>query len=329
MSTNPSVARAVDGLLEATVALSFSKFGYLTRRRVYDWPTEVTGTLSGTAVVTGATSGLGLATATELARRGMAVCLVGRDAERGHRQCANIRAAIGTDRVSFEAADIGDLASVRTLADRLEKVAEPIRVVVHNAGALSATRTETADGLETTFAVHVAGPHLLTARLAGQLRGGARVIWVSSGGLYSQRLHLEDLQSREQPFRGSAAYARAKRAQVVLMREWAARLAPAGIAVHAMHPGWADTPGVQSSLPRFHQLVRPWLRSPGEGADTIVWLATSAEAGNGSGGFWLDRRLRSTERLPGTATCAVDADKLWDEVVRLSDSADLVPGAVS
>ena len=91
-----------------------------------------------------------------------------------------------------------------------------------------------------------------------------------------------------------------------------------GVVVHAMHPGWADTPGVRSSLPTFYRLTRPLLRTPEQGADTIVWLAAAAEPGCSTGGFWHDRRRRPTHRLPWTRESAADREALWTACERLT-----------
>ena len=113
-------------------------------------------------------------------------------------------------------------------------------------------------------------------------------------------------------------YARTKRAQVILTELWAERLAGTGVVVHAMHPGWPDTPGVASSLPRFHRLTGPLLRSPEQGADTIVWLGAAVEPGGSSGGFWHDRRQRPTHRVPWTRETPEDRERLWHECERLT-----------
>jgi NAD(P)-dependent dehydrogenase (short-subunit alcohol dehydrogenase family) len=117
----------------------------------------------------------------------------------------------------------------------------------------------------------------------------ARVIFVSSGGMYTSRLDVDDLQSRVGEFDGRTAYARSKRAEVVLAERWAEELAGTGVVVHAMHPGWANTPGIKTSIPAFQRVMRPLLRSPEQGADTIVWLAT-LPGGGPSGGFFRDRK---------------------------------------
>jgi NAD(P)-dependent dehydrogenase (short-subunit alcohol dehydrogenase family) len=114
------------------------------------------------------------------------------------------------------------------------------------------------------------------------------------------------------------AYARAKRAQVVLTRLWAARLRGTSVVAHAMHPGWSDTPGIEASMPRFHRLLGPLLRTPEQGADTLVWLAASPEAARSTGKLWLDRRPRPLDRLPGTRVTLAQAHRLWDACERLT-----------
>ena len=171
-------------------------------------------------------------------------------------------------------------------------------------------------GTELTVAGQVISPFLLTSLLRPALlaAGRSRVITVSSGGMYTQRLDPAALQMTARGYRGATAYARAKRAQVALSREWARRLAGTGVAFHAMHPGWVDTPGIAAALPRFHQVMRPLLRTPGEGADTIVWLATAGASRLGNGQFWHDRRPRAEHRLPRTREAPGAARLLWDRI---------------
>jgi NAD(P)-dependent dehydrogenase (short-subunit alcohol dehydrogenase family) len=178
---------------------------------------------------------------------------------------------------------------------------------------LPATRQLTADGLELTFATHVAGPHLLTRLLEPALRASTdgRVIFVSSGGMYTQRLSLDDLGWERRAYDGVTAYAQTKRMQVVLAAQWAERLAGSAATAAAMHPGWADTASVRTSLPRFHRLLRPVLRSAEEGADTIVWLAARRPAPTPRGAFWFDRVARTTYYLPWTREDAPTRDALW------------------
>ena len=173
-----------------------------------------------------------------------------------------------------------------------------------------------------TLATDLLSPYLLTRLLLPSLgaSGAGRVIQVASGGMYTQGIRVDDLHFSQEPYEGHTAYARAKRALVILTEIWARQLAPLGISVHAMHPGWVDTPGLARALPAFHQQLSRWLRTPAEGADTIVWLAAAPDAARASGHFWLDRKIRATHVFPGTRESAADRRvlvKALDEMVGL------------
>lgn len=307
-----SAGRLVDGALEASVAGSFTRVGIRVRRRVLPWTELAEGSMSGrTVLVTGATSGLGLAAATEFARLGARTILLGRDPARTLRAADQVRAASVGGQVSTVVADLADLGAVRAAAEQVFADVDRLDVLVHNAGALTQQRTTTGDGLELTYQTHVVAPFLLTHLLHPLLQPSGRVITVSSGGMYTQRLHLPTLLGQRQSYDGVVAYAQAKRAQVLLNQQWAKR---SPVRFHAMHPGWADTPGVAESLPRFHRVLGRLLRSPAEGADTIVWLAAADEPADSSGGFWLDRRPRSIVRMPRTDTSPEGQRELWEQV---------------
>jgi NAD(P)-dependent dehydrogenase (short-subunit alcohol dehydrogenase family) len=162
-------------------------------------------------------------------------------------------------------------------------------------------------------ATHVAGPFLLTQMLRPALEAAesARVVFVSSGGMLTRRLQIRDANWSERPYDGLTAYAETKRAQVVLAELFAQRLRRAGVVVHSMHPGWADTPSLRSSLPGFTRVMRATLRSPAEGADTVVWLAASEKAGLSTGLFFFDREPRRTHWLPGTRERREERERLW------------------
>jgi NAD(P)-dependent dehydrogenase (short-subunit alcohol dehydrogenase family) len=313
------IASLLDTILDRTVVAGYANVGYRLRRRM--WRTGDLRRMDGeTVLVTGATSGLGLATAEGFARLGARVRLLARSEERGERARATVVAATGNRDVRACLCDLSDLDDVRAFAARFAAEEPRLDVLVNNAGVLPAERTLSADGNELTLATNVLGPFLLTNLLIPLLAASApaRIVNVSSGGMYTQRLHVEDLQSTREQFDGPTAYARTKRAQVILTELWAQRLTGTGVVVHAMHPGWADTPGVASSLPRFHGIVGPFLRSAEEGADTIVWLGAAAEPGHSSGGFWHDRRRRPTHRVPWTRETPADRERLWRECERLT-----------
>lgn len=311
--------RAADAALEVTVVGGFSRLGYQARRSLFHWDAQPAPDLGGRVVlVTGATGGLGFAAADALARRGATLWIVGRDAVRTDEARDRIVDATPDASVSVLVADLASLDDVRQCADRVSDQASRLDALVHNAGALTHELQYTGDGIELTAQVHVVAPFLLTTLLLPLLRAtaGARVVTVSSGGMYTQALDLPGLVVPRAPFNGSRTYANAKRAQVVLNALWPTRPEAAGVTFHAMHPGWADTPGVQASLPRFHSIMGPVLRTPAQGADTIVWLASGSEPTGHNGEFWLDRRPRATSPFPWTRTAAADAEKLWDWCVK-------------
>ncbi len=316
-----------DAALEATVVGSFSRIGFVTRRALFDWNAEPVVDMTGrVALITGATGGLGLAAAMALAQRNADVWIVGRDPQRIEAAQRAISAVAPAAGVTTAVADLAVLDDVRNLADRVRRSVPRLDVLIHNAGALAHNLRCTADGLEVTAQVHVVAPFLLTSALLPILQSApaARVITVSSGGRYTQRLDLDALATPAMPFNGVRAYANAKRAQVVLNERWSRHCAASGVVFHAMHPGWADTPGVRESLPRFRALMGPLLRTPSQGADTTVWLATDPRALGTNGQFWLDRRPRSVARLPGTRTSDADAEGCWSWCVDRAGVAALL-----
>lgn len=312
------LGRGLGLLVDPTIVFSFDRTGYLVHSLAFT-PGDLDVDLRGRrCLVTGANAGLGLEIARGLAARQAEVVLLCRSPERGAAAAELLRRETGNPRVVDVTLDVSDLAAVRQVAPRLAE--GPVDVLIHNAGLLPAERIESADGLEITFATHVAGPHLLTKLLRPALARSrdARVVWVSSGGMYTQRLDLRDPQWSERPYDGVQAYAETKRAQVVLSELWADELRGEGIAVNAMHPGWADTGGVQTSLPTFHRIMRRLLRTPAEGADTAVWLAASPSVRGRSGEWFFDRQARSTHYLPTTRENPADRRALWDLCERLT-----------
>lgn len=312
-----------DDALEIAVIPSFSRIGYAVRRRLYGWTPRPADSLRGrTVLITGPTSGLGRAATDGLAALGARIVLVGRDEARLIAVRNDLVREHGDDRFRTVVADMASLASVRAAVTRVLGTEPRLDVVIDNAGAIYPERTESKDGFESTFATMVLGPFALVSGLLPLLRrtGRARVVAVTSGGMYAQKLHLDDLQSQRAPFDGPRVYAHAKRAQVSLMREWARRIPAGEVTFSLMHPGWADTPGISAALPRFYGLMAPILRTPAEGADTTVWLAADPAAAGPTvtGRLFLDRRQRPFDRLPTTRVSAADRRQLWDVVTSLA-----------
>ncbi|HWC70582.1 MAG TPA: SDR family NAD(P)-dependent oxidoreductase [Actinomycetota bacterium] len=313
----------VDEVAEALVVPSFTRVGHAMRRRLYDWvPLQELSMRGRVVMVTGPTSGLGEVTATTLARMGARVGLIARDADKAEATRERVAATTGNDDLVVYVADMSDLASVRRATSEIAENEAAVDVVINNAGSLLTSRRTSVDGYEMSFATMVLGPFVLTGGLMPVLERSddARVITVTSGGMYLQGLDLDDLQMEREPYRGTVAYARAKRAQVVLTRLWAARQRGTSVVAHAMHPGWADTPGIEGSLPGFRRLMGPLLRTPEQGADTIAWLAAAPEVAETTGKLWLDRRPRAFDRLPSTRVTTEEAMRLWDACVELTES---------
>ena len=305
----------------------FTRLGYqLGRKRFHPMSTSVKGRHM---VVTGATAGLGHVVARELAWRGVALTLVARDREKAEKVVTELQTETGNSNIRYEVADLSLLGDVDQLVRRLKKSAKPIDVLINNAGALFNEHDLTAEGLERSAALLLLSPAKLTQGLLPLLAKASspRVINVVSGGMYSQKLNVDTLlHAGDGDYSGSATYARQKRALMVLTEEWASEWKDQGIVVNAMHPGWADTPGVRSALPMFRKLTRRVLRTSEEGADTIVWLAVAREAGEVSGKLFLDREVRSTHFLKATIESPHERHRLLDFVDQAVGSKTLTQG---
>lgn len=311
-------------LLDRSIVFNFDRTGFRRHQREFD-PGDLEVDLSGrVCLVTGANSGIGFQTTRELARRGAKVVLLCRSETRGREAIASLRQELPDAELLLERLDVSSLADVRAFAARWS---EPVHVLVNNAGVLPAERELTEEGLELTWATNVAGPHLLTKLLLPKLKAAAaqscaRVINVSSGGMYSQRIDLDDLTWKRRAFDGVKAYANTKRAEVILTELWAEK--EPNLFFASMHPGWADTPAVRTSLPTFYKLTKLILRSPAEGADTGVWLAAAAAPLQRSGRFWFDRKAAATHIRSATRETAAVRIALWELVeaqTQLSESS--------
>lgn len=289
-----------DGKLTSALPC-FTRYGY--RRGQKTWR-PMTADMTGKHVVlTGANAGLGFATAVSLLEAGATMTVVARDPAKAADMQHALKAETGREADTVELADLSLLSEVASLSERLHAQSQPIDVLINNAGALFNDYAETAEGIERSIALLLLSPWKLTESLLPTLKNHARparVINVVSGGMYTQKLRCDELVMTPDKYNGSVAYARAKRALTVLTELWAEVWRDHNIVVNSMHPGWADTPGVQTALPGFRRVTKRVLRSPAEGADTIVWLARASEADQVSGKLFLDREPRTTHLRPRT-----------------------------
>lgn len=294
-------ATVLDSALEATIVGSFSKIGFAVRRRLYDLSPVVADLSNQVAILTGGTSGIGRATVAGLLANGARVHLTSRSRERAEEAVAELNEGGLSGTAVGHSLDTGDFDSIRRFAGDIAGAEPRIDMLINNAGALTDEYRTDERGMELTLSSHLVGPYLLTNLLRPHLASGARVLWMSSGGMYTQQLDVDKIEMGEADYRGAVAYARAKRGQVEMVTHLGPRWAP-DVLMHSMHPGWVDTAGVDAGLPGFGKIMGPILRSPEQGADTQIWLAAAGGVGEAPGQFWHDRRPRRTVYLPGTST---------------------------
>jgi NAD(P)-dependent dehydrogenase (short-subunit alcohol dehydrogenase family) len=249
-------------------------------------------------LITGGTSGIGRAAATALAAMGAEVVVTGRSKERGEAAVEEIRGTSGNKGVSLVLADLAVQAEVRELAQEFRERHDRLDVLVSNAGLIQSRRTETPDGLELTLAVNHLAPFLLTNLLLDLLKKSApsRVITVSSEARRGASINFDDLQS-ERRYRAFQVYGMTKLANILFTYELAERLKGTGVVANCLHPGAVNT-NFGSSNRSFGTLLfrafKPFMRTPEEGADTVVYLASSSEVGSMTGGYLTDRKVVSS-----------------------------------
>lgn len=267
---------------------SFSRIGYSCRSLLWS---PLAADFSGqTWLVTGASGGIGRALCLEAARRGARVIAVARD----EGKLAALRREGGAG-VETLVVDLALAQAVRQLVDVLAARGERIDVLQNNVGVLLDDFSRTAEGCETSLATNLLNHYLLTESLiaGGLLARDAVVVNMSSGGMYNVPLLVAALPMSPANYNGVAAYALHKRAQVVLNAWWRRREAAGGRAFYVMHPGWCDTAGVRTSLPRFRALLKSLLRDEVQGADTALWLAATRPEQRDDEAVWFDRKPRS------------------------------------
>jgi NAD(P)-dependent dehydrogenase (short-subunit alcohol dehydrogenase family) len=275
-------------------------------------------------VVTGATSGIGKAAATALARMGGQIVLVGRDRGRTEAAVAEVGAA-GTVPPKAEIADLASMEQVRALAGRLASL-ERIDVLINNAGLVLGERRVTKDGFEHVFAVNHLAPFLLTNLLLPKLTGSApaRVVTVSSDAHTGAKLDLDD-PGQEHGWNSWRSYANSKLANILFTRELARRLDGTGVTANCVHPGTVRTGFGREGKPLLRlgtAIARPFFLSPDRGADTIVYLASSPDVAGETGGYYVKRRRREPS---AAARDDVTARRLWDISAKMTGLAPAQP----
>ena len=270
-------------------------------------------------VITGATSGIGLVAAQELAGMGARLVLVARDRTRGEATLANLSRS-GDQVHSMHYADLSVISEMKRVAQEIASAEPRIDVLINNAGALFSSRQLTADGLEKTFALNHMSYFVVTLGLAERLRAtpGARVVNTSSDAHRRAQIDLDDLQS-EKDYRGFPVYGRSKLLNVLFTRELARRWHDSGITANALHPGFVATRFGDESGGFFQRMIGPakmfFAISPKKGAETIVYLASSAQVAGQTGLYF----YKSQAVNPSRAARDDEAGRrLWAESERLA-----------
>ena len=271
-------------------------------------------------VVTGATSGIGRAAATALAKLGATVVMVGRDRGRTEAAAAQI-AAVSASPPRTEIADLASLEQVRGLAGRLAGL-ERIDVLINNAGLVLGERRLTPDGLEHVFALNHLAPFLLTNLLLPKLTASApaRVVTVTSDAHSAARLDLSD-PNLEHGWDSWRSYANSKLANILFTRELARRLDGTGVTANCAHPGVVRTGFGRESRPLLKlgiTIARPFMLSPERGADTIVYLASSPDVAGQTGGYYVKRQRREPSAAARDDTVARELWELSEKMTGLA-----------
>jgi NAD(P)-dependent dehydrogenase (short-subunit alcohol dehydrogenase family) len=244
-----------------------------------------------TCLVTGASTGIGKATAGQLACLGAKVIMVCRTRERGERALLELQLALGSGKLYLLVADLSSQREVRRLAEEVRKNFPALHVLINNAGLFSASRQLSEDGIEKSLAVNHLAPFLLTRLLRDRLKASApsRVINVGSAAYRQGRLRLEDLNF-EQGYSGFAAYARSKLALLLQSLEAAERLAGSGVTVNCLHPGLTASDIFRDFAPAWRLLLRPFSATPERSARNSVFLASDPCLQEVTGRFFIGRR---------------------------------------
>jgi NAD(P)-dependent dehydrogenase (short-subunit alcohol dehydrogenase family) len=263
-----------------------------------------------TVVITGATSGIGEVAAVHLAELGARIVFTARDPKRADDTLAKLKRANPSAGHAFHLADLSTLAEMKRIGAVLAQEPE-IDVLVNNAGALFNKRQETADGLEMTFAVNHMAYFVITNRLLGKLKPGARIVTTASNAHRGAKLNFDDLQSRR-GYIGFPVYSRSKLANILFNRELARRVSQ-GVTANALHPGFVATRFGDNSggiMRTVLKVAKPiGAISPEEGAKTIIYLASSPEAANVNGEyFYACKPTIPTKEAQNDA----DARRLWE-----------------
>jgi NAD(P)-dependent dehydrogenase (short-subunit alcohol dehydrogenase family) len=263
-------------------------------------------------IITGANSGIGYETALALAKEGAHVLMVSRSKTKGEAARAQVQSESGNPKVELMLCDFSSQADIRRFAGEVKSRFKKIDVLVNNVGAINPERTVTVDGLETTFATNHLGYFLITMLLVDELKAApaARIVNVASEASRMNVLEL-DAPNMETSYSPMRAYCQSKLMNIMFSNALARRLIGTAVTTNAMHPGGVNTNFASEGggvMGFFFRLAKPLMRTPQQGADTVIWLASAPELDGATGKYFQDRK----ELTPvGTALDETLQEKLW------------------
>ncbi|MFX1572763.1 MAG: SDR family oxidoreductase [Promethearchaeota archaeon] len=262
-------------------------------------------------MITGANSGIGKATAIGLAEMGANIIMICRDKERGKKAQEEIIDLTGNTNVDLFICDLSSQESIRKLVSEFKKKYQSLNVLINNAGLMLSKRTLSVDGVEMNFAVHHLAPFLLTNLLLDMLKKSApsRIINVTSAAHKTAKINFDDLQSENKKYRLFKVYGISKLAAMLFTYELSRRLEGSGVTVNAVHPGVVNT-----NLSRDHSafsrgFAKLFFKSPREGAQTSIYLATSPDIEGVTGKYFIKKEPRESSKESYNKK---DAKRLWE-----------------
>ena len=270
------------------------------------------------AIVTGANSGMGMATVEALSDKGATVIMLCRSEERGRKALAELMREKNR-KLDLMICDLGDFASIRSFVRSVKAKYPHIDILVNNAGFISLDRQETKDGIERQFGINHLGHFLLTTLLLDRMSAGSRIVNVASGAHKVGKIHFNDINLHH-GYNVVRAYSQSKLANVLFTRELAERLKGSGITVNCCHPGAVATNmGVDRETgfgKTITGLLRPFFLTPAEGAATAIYLATDEAVSHISGGYFYKCQIAKSSKRSKSRRTAGRLFELSEEMVR-------------
>jgi NAD(P)-dependent dehydrogenase (short-subunit alcohol dehydrogenase family) len=264
--------------------------------------------------ITGATSGIGKATAMGLAKLGASIVFTARDAKKAEAAKAEIAEKSGSEKIEFMLCDLASFDSIRECCTTFAASHKRLDVLINNAGVWDYKRRESKDGIENTFATNYLAPFMMTNLLLGLLKKSApsRIVNVASA-MHDGSIDFGDIEFKRRPFSGTGAYRQSKLSLILFTKLLAEKLKGTGVVVNCLHPGVIATNIMREANLAYKGFFRTFGKSPEKGAETSIYLASSHEAGKVTGEYFANKKIARSSRESNDLTLA---RRLWEASVK-------------